>query len=153
MKLFKKEVDGRFVILVVLVVLFVVSGAGIVMMRHKGDVTGEKNELSATGGAQQSSKETKLYFTPGVSLPTNYLPGENLDFSFTIENQEGRTLDYPYTVLLNGTQVASHSINLKDNSTKEIQERITLPKDQQSLTIEIKLTNQPKTIRFVLNRA
>lgn len=148
----KKPIDKRTFILVVCVVLFVLSGGLILYMRHTQSVNATNKDLASRPVAVQKTS-TKLYFKDQASLPKTYTPGQQLSMTFVIQNHEGKTMTYPFEVLVNGTQVASHTLTVKDKTDQNVDQSFSLPTGQQKLLIEVKLTNPAQTISFSLDRA
>ncbi len=155
MKLFKKpKLNKRTTVFIVLVVLFVISGLSIMYMRHSQQVKDEQASLNPSANIAPAKKSaTSLFFTNEKSLPTTYTPGQDISLSFVIQNHEGKTVDYPYTIVISGIQVASHTVTVKNKTEQTVNEKLTLPSDKQALTIQITLKNQLKTIQFSMVRA
>lgn len=150
----KIKFSKRIIMLIILVALFVISGFSILYMRHNKQVKDEQASLSPSANTAPAKKSaTNLSFTDVKSLPKTYTPGQDLSFSFIIENHEGKTVDYPYTIIISGVQAASHTITVKDKTDQTINEKMTLPSDKQTLNVQVILTNQAKTIQFSMDRA
>ena len=149
--LLKIKSNTRKSLLALFVGLFIISGASIVYLRHSKAVTATTDSLVATK-ASTPKTSTKLSFSDQTNLPKTYTPGQNITVSFVIQNHEGKQIDYPYVVTINGKQAAGHTVTVKDRTLQTVKELLTLPSDQQALTIEVKLTGQDQAIHFLVDR-
>ena len=138
--------------LIVLVTLFVFSGSYLVYSRHSRESTAT-NQSHSERPVEKRKTSTKLSFADEKKLPKTYSPGEKLTLSFTIQNHEGKTVDYLYTVSVNGKQVAAHSLTVKDKTDQNVEQAFVLPTDEQNLLVSVKLPTQNQEIHFSLDRA
>lgn len=148
----KLNIRSRKTQLAVLALLFVLSGFLIMYTRHNESVVATEENL-AEQKVETSKSSTKLSFKDQNALPKTYTPGEKIKLSFVIENREGKTVDYLYTVLVNGKQVAAHSLTVKNKVNQIVDQSFELPSDQQALKIEVKLPTQNESINFSMERA
>lgn len=147
----KKTRDKRYLILVALVMVFVISGGSLLYARHNKSVVATEANLAERKEAAPT-RETKLSFKDKKDLPKTYVPGEKLTIHFVIENQEGKTVKYPFVVTANGTQVAAHDIEIATDTGQNIDQSFELPANQDTLTIEVRLPDQNKSISFTMDK-
>jgi hypothetical protein len=138
--------------LVILATLFVISGFLILYARHSNSVVATEGNLTERK-IEAVKSSTKLSFKDEKSLPKTYTPGQKHQLSFVIENHEGKTVDYLYAVTINGTQVAAHSLTVKNKVDQVVEQSFELPSDQQMLKIEVKLPTQNQTISYSMDLA
>jgi uncharacterized protein YfaS (alpha-2-macroglobulin family) len=148
----KMKANRRQSELAILVILFAISGLSILYMRHSRSVTATQDDLAEQKVEKQESS-TKLAFIDEKKMPKTYKPGEKLTLFFSIQNHEGKTMDYLYTVLVNGQQAAAHSLTVKNKTTQNVEQAFALPTDQQTLDIQVKLPSQNQSIHFSMERA
>ncbi|HEV2339198.1 MAG TPA: DUF1616 domain-containing protein [Patescibacteria group bacterium] len=82
----------------------------------------------------QDEPFTELYFPEQASLPPTIRVGQPFRFSFTIHNQEGKTMQYPFVVFVS-----------YDNKKEYIDRRESTLGQNQSVTISETLTPQVVT--------
>ncbi|MDP6670766.1 MAG: DUF1616 domain-containing protein [archaeon] len=102
--------------------------------------------------SKPSEKYSELYFDV-ASLRSNAEVGEDVDFSFSVENHEGQQVDYNYSVLIDGVEVNKGTILLYDGDEETVYETVVLLTSGEQM-VEVKLDNslqKPYTIFFWIN--
>jgi len=80
-----------------------------------------------------------IYFSQ-PSLPSNAKTGEQLSFGFFVENHEGKTITYSYSVSAEGGDKTTKNLELKDGEKKLVEEKIVLSKpsiEKQKVSVKL----------------
>lgn len=106
--------------------------------------------------APRSEPFTALYFENSSHLPAQIVPGEKIDFAFTIANSEGSDRDYSYVVYFeNGTNqkriaVDQGTVAVGSNEKRTLAESYTFKQDHEKEILVVELTDYKQEIRFIL---
>tara|TARA_Y100000310_G_C20659118_1_gene803655 strand:- start:104 stop:517 length:414 start_codon:yes stop_codon:yes gene_type:complete len=88
--------------------------------------------------SKQPEPYTELYFDlPSLSETAVY--GENLEFTFFVENHEAQNMDYKYTVLVAGDAVKEKTISIAQGAKDQVTETVLVYAGEQK--IEVVLEN------------
>lgn len=98
---------------------------------------------------------TELYFTDYAKLPTATVAGQPISFSFTVDNLEGVTTTYPYTVYFedrNGdqTEMVKSSVTVANNATTSVSVPYTFNTSNLNGSVVVDLTQLDQKIDFLL---
>jgi hypothetical protein len=134
----------------VLSVIFVLCIVGIAYL----DRTGISEALNRADLIPKPEPFTELYFNDVTALPTTTVADAPLTFSFTINNKEGSSTAYPYSVYFIGndgaqTIFASDTVSLSSGASTTIMIAHWLPADA-SGSVVVDLSSLDQTIDFLL---
>ena len=102
--------------------------------------------------SRPSEKYSELYFDM-ASLRDKAEVGEEVEFSFSVENHEEQQVDYNYSILVEGAKVNKGTFLLEDGGKETMHEAVVLL-DSGEQMVEVKLDNslqKPYTIFFWIN--
>jgi len=102
----------------------------------------------------QNQTYTELSFNNVSSLPTAIPSNKEIEFSFTIHNVEGKSVNYPYVIInqIDGINdvLKKGSVYLTDNGSISVSEFISLT-NLNKQKVFVSLPNQKESIYFILN--
>lgn len=103
----------------------------------------------------QQQHYTALYFSP-EELPKSAVAGQALSFSFFIENQEGKPIEYSYSIITEGETKVQKTVLVAYSEKKKISETLTFNKasaQKQKVLVQLKKleSSQPYEIFFWVN--
>ncbi len=81
----------------------------------------------------------ELYFDLD-SIQEKALVGDELPFTFFVENHEDRQMDYTYSVLVGGEELKQGELSLADGEQREVNEKVLLSSAGEQ-KVEVKLEN------------
>lgn len=114
-----------------------------------------------SGYRTQSEPYTELYFEDHLHLPRKLVPGQPLEFRYTVVNHQNKQMRYPVEIYLQDESdpplvlsLANSELSLKPEETTTQQFSIQLPKMlKQKNQIIVKLADQDQSIHFWVNVA
>jgi uncharacterized membrane protein len=132
-------------LLVLLIAVIAVIGAGIYNVRHTTAF------VDAT--THQPERYTELYFTDPTKLPVNIGHDQTLPVNFTVHNVEARNMSYTYDLSLLTTSgkalsQSQHTFSLTNNNTKVITNDITVPNELGKTEVQIFFPGLNQSIHF-----
>jgi hypothetical protein len=83
---------------------------------------------------------TELYFDLG-SIQSSASPAESLGFRFFVENHEGGSMDYTYSVLVNESVVEKGRLSLAGGEKTAVSESVVLPDERGNQKIGVEVEN------------
>lgn len=100
---------------------------------------------------------TELYITNHTELPATIKSYVPIQFSFTIHNQENKTMQYPYEVYLvvDGKKyvIDTKKVSLSNNVYKTIRESFLVTTAPSHSKVVVMLPNKQQSIDFWLSQA
>lgn len=95
---------------------------------------------------------TSLYFSDHIHLPKSITAGEQVHFSFIIENHESSDFVYQYRVTLQNSQgtveLNSASASVAEGKQITITQYFKIPLQNETSVIAVHLLNQDQSIHF-----
>lgn len=115
--MFNKKTLVTYIFLFLVIVIFVLVS--------EGSNKTVKTVLAKMNLVPKKENFTELYFTDYSKLPTRSVAGENVNFSFTIHNHEGKEFPYTYSVYFeypsgNRFPIKTAKVNLLDGEYANI---------------------------------
>ncbi len=95
----------------------------------------------------EKEKFTELYFNNHENLEEYDYDGE-IDFSFTISNFEGEQSEYKYEILVNNQKVKEGNVNVRNNGSAVVNEKVNLDIPFDRTKISVNLPEKDQEIHF-----
>ncbi|MDO8538710.1 MAG: DUF1616 domain-containing protein [archaeon] len=104
----------------------------------------------------KKSETFSQVFLAQETIPSQVIAGENLQFSFFVENNEGTQSSYSYEIWAEGSKKKSGEIVLENAERKKIDESISFSNafsEKQKVLVKVfsKDSSQPYTLWFWVN--
>lgn len=98
-------------------------------------------------------KFTELYFEEHMNLPKSVQPKEQQTFSFTIHNQEYKTMTYPYEIYVQDTAgsrsgITTNTVTLRHDEEKLITESYEILAPIKRAKVVVNLMNNNQQIHY-----